>query len=353
MEWGLLHLLERPEGKTDKEMLDENMEMWEAAEDLGFDSIWMVEHHFSLYSSVGSSPVAMAAAISQRTKKLRIGLGIVVVPFHNPVRLAEDFATVDLLSDGRLDFGIGRGYAPAEFAGYDIPQEESRERMSEGMEVVKKAWTQDTFSHHGRFWDFEDTRVLPKPLQQPTPPIWGAAMRTPETFTEIGENGYNLLAGGVFGVGQEHVNMWREALKKAGHDPAEKKFNLLTQCYISDTTEQAQREWVGPASWFYNQFGDLTFGLREETRPAGYEHHSALHEATAASTPEALLADLQTRESPHAVGDVAKALDTFKQLEAGFGNTGFLLWKRLGGLDTAKCIKSMEYLSKEIMPQFE
>ena len=145
------------------------------AEQLGFDSVWITEHHFSRHGIV-SATLSLLAYLAGVTSKIRLGTGVTVIPFHNPIHLAEQAATVDLLSDGRLDFGAGRGFQWGEFHKLNIPMEEASRRFEETMDVLTKAWTSaEPFDHYGEFWQFNDMTVHPRPVQLPHPPIFVAA----------------------------------------------------------------------------------------------------------------------------------------------------------------------------------
>jgi alkanesulfonate monooxygenase SsuD/methylene tetrahydromethanopterin reductase-like flavin-dependent oxidoreductase (luciferase family) len=168
--------------------LDFNVE----AEALGFHSSFSVEHHFSGWNQV-SSTLMLLTALAMRTTTLRLGTAVIVPPWHNPVLLAEEAATLDLLSKGRLDLGIGKGYRHSEFKGFQIAPEEAEARFEEAVEVMLRAWTtRERFSHKGRFWHFEDVVVEPPPAQRPHPPLWVAAVK-PNTITRAGARGFNLI----------------------------------------------------------------------------------------------------------------------------------------------------------------
>src|SRR3990170_3634547 len=143
----------------------------EWTEELGFDQIWLTEPHFIDYG-LSVDPATLAAAAASRTRRIRIGLAAAILPFHHPLRLAEQLALVDILAHGRLDVGVGRGNRPAEFAGYGVPQVESRERFEETVEVMRRAWTEERVSFRGRFFTLDDVRVIPKPVQTPHPPLY-------------------------------------------------------------------------------------------------------------------------------------------------------------------------------------
>src|SRR5215510_5874990 len=162
------------------------------AEALGFRSVFSVEHHFTGYGQV-SATLNLLTWIGARTKTLRLGTAVMVLPWHNPVLLAEQAATIDLLSDGRLDFGVGKGYRHNEFAGFCIPMEEAEARFEEALALIVRAWTSDSpWSHRGRFWRFEEVVVEPPTRQKPYPPIWMGA-GSPASIRKVAARGFNLL----------------------------------------------------------------------------------------------------------------------------------------------------------------
>lgn len=162
------------------------------AEALGFHSSFSVEHHFSGWNQV-SATLMLLAALAMRTKTLRLGTAVIVPPWHNPVLLAEEAATLDLLSNGRLDLGIGKGYRHSEFKGFQIAPEEAEPRFEEALQVMTRAWTtRKRFSHKGRFWHFEDIVVEPPPAQLPHPPLWVAA-GNPHSIKRAAARGFNLI----------------------------------------------------------------------------------------------------------------------------------------------------------------
>ncbi|MFZ0093361.1 MAG: LLM class flavin-dependent oxidoreductase [Pseudolabrys sp.] len=170
------------------EFLDFNVE----AEALGFHSSFSVEHHFSGWNQV-SSTLMLLAALATKTTTLRLGTAVIVPPWHNPILLAEEAATLDLLSRGRLDLGVGKGYRHSEFKGFQIAPEEAEARFEEALEVMTRAWTmRQRFSHKGRFWHFEDVIVEPPPAQAPHPPLWVAA-GNPHSIKRAAARGFNLI----------------------------------------------------------------------------------------------------------------------------------------------------------------
>jgi alkanesulfonate monooxygenase SsuD/methylene tetrahydromethanopterin reductase-like flavin-dependent oxidoreductase (luciferase family) len=187
------------------------------AEALGYNSIFVVEHHFTGFGQVSASLNLLTWAAA-RTSTLRLGTAVIVLPWHNPVLLAEQAATIDLLSGGRLDFGVGKGYRHAEFAAFCIPQEEADARFDEGLEVVLKSWTSEQrFSHHGRFWNFEEIIVEPPTAQKPHPPVWMGA-GSPDSIRKVARRGAKLLLDqhASMALTIERFNVYRDEVEKMG-----------------------------------------------------------------------------------------------------------------------------------------
>jgi alkanesulfonate monooxygenase SsuD/methylene tetrahydromethanopterin reductase-like flavin-dependent oxidoreductase (luciferase family) len=173
-----------------RDFIDNNVE----AEALGYYSTFLVEHHFTGFGQVSAS-LNLLTWLGARTRDLRLGTAVLVLPWHNPVLLAEQAATLDLLSGGRLDFGVGKGYRYNEFAGFCVPMEEADERFDESLDVMTKAFTSETpFSHRGKYWQFDSIVVEPPTAQKPHPPFWMGA-GSPNSVRQVAERGYNMLLG--------------------------------------------------------------------------------------------------------------------------------------------------------------
>ena len=206
-------------GQGYKQFVDYNVE----AEDLGYHATFLVEHHFTGFGQVSAS-LSLLTWVAAKTKTLRLGTAVLVLPWHNPVLLAEQAASIDLLSGGRLDFGVGKGYRHNEFAGFCVPIAEADARFNESLDVIVKAWTsKQRFSHHGKFWKFEDIIVEPPTAQKPHPPIWmGAGSR--DSIRAVAKRGYNLLLDqfASFDTVAERIAIYKEAIKEFGftYDPA-------------------------------------------------------------------------------------------------------------------------------------
>jgi probable F420-dependent oxidoreductase len=193
------------------------------AEDLGFDSVFVVEHHFTGVGQVSAS-LGLLSYLAGCTTRIRLGTAVVVLPWHNPVLVAEAAATVDLLSNGRLDFGVGKGYRDVEFNGFCVPMDEATERFDEAIEVIRKAWNSTgRFSHHGKRWNYDNIVVEPAPVQRPHPPFWLGA-GSEDSIRRAAREGYNLLLDQIApcDLTIERVAMFRDECLKAGraYDPA-------------------------------------------------------------------------------------------------------------------------------------
>ena len=200
-------------GQGYKQFVDYNVE----AEALGYHSTFLVEHHFTGFGQVSAS-LSLLTWVAAKTKTLRLGTAVLVLPWHNPVLLAEQAATIDLLSGGRLDFGVGKGYRHNEFAGFCVPIEEADARFNESLDVIVKSWTsKQRFSHHGKYWNFEDIIVEPPTAQKPHPPMWMGA-GSPDSIRQVAARGYNLLLDqfASFETVAERIAIFKAAVEERG-----------------------------------------------------------------------------------------------------------------------------------------
>jgi alkanesulfonate monooxygenase SsuD/methylene tetrahydromethanopterin reductase-like flavin-dependent oxidoreductase (luciferase family) len=239
MRFSTFHLLHWRQGWSQQEVYDHELALLEYAEALGFHGAVVAEHHFRRYG-ICPNTLTFAAFAAARTSRLRIGTAIVVLPFHSPVRVAEEAAMVDLLSRGRLDFGFGRGYQGVEFAGWGLPLAEARERADEAIAIIRKAWTEPRLSYEGKFWRYEDIEVLPKPFQQPHPPIAVAAI-SPETVEHYAKQGIPLLVDplATFNRLERAVQTFRATARASGYDPAGLPLAVMRNVHIAPTNAEA------------------------------------------------------------------------------------------------------------------
>ena len=245
MKFGLFHEFPSRDGVTPEEMFEESFRLVDAAEELGIEEIWLAEYHFRPTRSVLSSPITVASAVATRTKRMRIGLAVYVLPLTNPVRIAEEVATVDHISLGRLDFGVGRSTFPNVYDGYGMPYGQSRDRFRECLDVILACWTGESFSYEGNYYQFNNVCVVPKPFQKPHPPVIVAATSA-ETFLMAGVRGYPILINAasrtfkLSGLGPD-VGQYRKAWDEARHQ-GHPEVGLRVPIYVAETAERAYTE---------------------------------------------------------------------------------------------------------------
>src|SRR6201988_1483269 len=192
MEFGLFHEFQWPPGTSAATAFAESFAQVDAAERWGLDAMWLAELHVAPERAGCAAPLTIASAIAARTGRLKIGTGVQVLPLCHPLRVAEEAATVDQISRGRLIFGVGRSGFPRTYEAYGVPYGESRERFTETLEILKRAWTEQPFSYSGKYYSFENVRATPKPYQKPWPEIRIAA-NSPDTFPAIGKLGHGVF----------------------------------------------------------------------------------------------------------------------------------------------------------------
>jgi alkanesulfonate monooxygenase SsuD/methylene tetrahydromethanopterin reductase-like flavin-dependent oxidoreductase (luciferase family) len=192
MKVGVLQFFSWPERRIPlEEVYRRALERIVVMDRTGFDAVWLAEHHFTTYS-VCPSVHLMALEAAHRTSNLRIGTAVSLAALYHPLRLAEEVAMVDVLTGGRVNWGAGRGFEPAEFAAFGVPGDETAPRFREAVEVVLAAWKNERLTFHGKYWDFDDVEVLPKPMQRPHPPTWVAAT-SPDALGWAASMGHQIL----------------------------------------------------------------------------------------------------------------------------------------------------------------
>jgi natural product biosynthesis luciferase-like monooxygenase protein len=278
MRYGIFHLpsltpADRADGASRLHAIVEQAAYGEA---LGFDSVWLAEHHFHSFGGILSGPPVIGAAIAQRTTTIRIGTAVTLLPYHNPLRIAEDYATLDCLSRGRLEFGIGHGFVKWESLTLGAPLEELRERFQENLEIIIKAWSEPVLTHRGRFYQYEGVDLLPRPAQRPYPTVWMGATSTPESFELAGRKGFHLMLIPFLHDVDElrtMVEVFLKARQTAGHDPASTRVIAMYHVYVGESSAEA-RATAEPALADYHaaaaQARNLTQHIPE---PESYRSH--------------------------------------------------------------------------------
>jgi alkanesulfonate monooxygenase SsuD/methylene tetrahydromethanopterin reductase-like flavin-dependent oxidoreductase (luciferase family) len=240
VEFGTFLLLQTPSAEPSDVIYQRGVEITQAAEQLGFRNMWLAEHHFSTYGLL-SRPLTYALHLANKTKHLRVGTAVIVVPLHHPLVIAEEIATVDLLSGGRLDVGLGRGYQRYEFERLGADLAESRARWEEAVDVILLALAGKTFSYEGKYYRIPETTVYPRPAQTPHPPIWVTA-QSPESVETTVRREFNLLSGG-FGVSVERLRQFRQEFdaRVAEHPPKQPlRVGVQRPVYVADSDAEAR-----------------------------------------------------------------------------------------------------------------
>src|SRR5690242_2488912 len=244
MKFGLFYQLPCAPTQQAAARYQETIEQIVYAEALGFDATWLAELHFNPLFSVMPAPLLLAAALAQRTTRIRLGTAVLLLPLQHPLRTAEDAAVIDLLSQGRLELGVGRGMITIHFQGFNVPREESRERFEEALTLIKRAWTQETCSFDGKYFQVPPTAVVPKPVQKPHPPLRIAA-NSAETAVFAGGTGYSVFVASPINPGAklpEQVALYRRALSTAGHSKSKEDVAIAFPVYVADSIPHVRHE---------------------------------------------------------------------------------------------------------------
>lgn len=263
MQFGVLYDFRNPAPwrQPNDRLYAQTLEQMAYVEQLGFDSVWISEHHF-LEDGYCPSVLTMAAHVAARTSRVRIGTSVLLLPFHDPLRVAEDAATVDLLSGGRLDLGIGLGYRAEEFEAFGVPPRQRPSRFEDNLAILRRALSGEPFTHAGRYRRIElEIRVTPAPLQQPLP-IWCAASATVSAQRAARERLHLTIRGG-----RSVYDAWAEGLRAQGDDPAEYQCVARRSFYVTDDAERAWGE-IAPHIMYqteaYEQWGFAGLGVSNQ-----------------------------------------------------------------------------------------
>ena len=340
IDFGTFLLLQTPSAKSPKEVFGRGVEIAQTADRLGFDSVWCAEHHFSTYGYL-SRPLMLAQHLATQTERIRVGSAVVVLPLHHPLVVAEEIATADLLTGGRLDIGLGRGYQTYEFERLGFTLGESRERFDEGVDILLKAFQGQPFSYHGKHYNFEETTVYPTPVQSPHPPIWVVG-QSPESIVATVKRGFNLVSGG-FGVSVDRLGEFRRSFDEMDVDPARKRnIRVSTQRPVYVTYDESELpEAVEQARWNMRVTLSLRQGLErvEKGRAVAVPFDDE-------PTTEQLL------DKYFVMGTPETCIAKLKQLQEVMGISHFNANFWFGDLPQEKVLRSMELFAEEVMPAF-
>jgi alkanesulfonate monooxygenase SsuD/methylene tetrahydromethanopterin reductase-like flavin-dependent oxidoreductase (luciferase family) len=338
MEFGIFLLLQSPSARSSKEIFTRGIEIAQAAETLGFQSAWLAEHHFSTYGYL-SRPVQLATFIAAKTTRLRIGTAVIVVRLHNPLIVAEEIATLDVVSGGRMDIGLGRGYQQYEFQRFGFELDEGRKRWDESIDIIFKSFEGKPFSYQGKHYTIPETSVFPQPVQKPHPPVWITA-QSPYAVEAAVRRGFNVLTGG-FGVPVSQLADYGRLFGKVVADVKPKqmpRISVQRPVYISDSAADT-RDAVEHARWNMR----VTLSLRH--------NKERVEKGVAIPIPgEKEPAEDELLENMFVIGTPDTCIRQIKRLKQEVGISHFNCNFWFGDLEHSRVLRSMERFSKEVMP---
>jgi alkanesulfonate monooxygenase SsuD/methylene tetrahydromethanopterin reductase-like flavin-dependent oxidoreductase (luciferase family) len=311
--------------------------------------VWLTEHHYADYG-LSSAPSVLAATLAARTDRITIGTAVYVVPFHHPLRLAEETATLDILSNGRLIVGVGRGNRPLEFLGHGVDLEDSRTRLEEGTDILLQAWTRERVRFHGKHWRFDDIPVHPKPRTKPHPPL-AVAATSADTVNWAAQRIYRILSSGLGTPLPALIRLrdtYAEALRKHHQDNETllEQWTVTKHVYLADTDEQARAEAEPHERWYLDSFArslsaDGLTGLSETAKAQANDFVQRIRQRRW----EDLIEDSLLIGSPSTIRRKVQELE-----EAGVGE--LVCWMNFGGIPPDKVCHSMRLFADEVMPAF-
>ena len=340
MDFGTFLLLQSPSADTSAAIYERGVEITQAAEELGFGNMWLAEHHFSTYGYL-SRPLTYAVHLANRTRRIRVGTAVIVVPLHHPLVIAEEIATADLLSGGRLDVGLGRGYQRYEFERLGVDLGESRQRWEEAVDIILLALAGKPFSYDGKYYRIPETTVFPQPVQKPRPPFWVTA-QSPESVETTVKRGFHLLSGG-FGVPIERLRDFRRVFDALlAEHPPKQPIRVGTQRPVYVTGDEADaRAAAEQARWNMR----VTLSLRNNYERVENGRAMPVPFASEPSTDDLL-------ERFSVIGTPDTCIRQIRRLQEAMGIDHFNASFWFGDLTQSQVLRSMRLFSREVMPAF-
>jgi alkanesulfonate monooxygenase SsuD/methylene tetrahydromethanopterin reductase-like flavin-dependent oxidoreductase (luciferase family) len=349
MEFGMFHEFQALPGESAAQSFANSLAQVDAAERWGLDAMWLAELHFAPERSVLASPLILAAAIAARTQRMKIGTAVQVLPLCHPLRLAEEVASVDQLSQGRLIFGVGRSGFAHTYKTYGVDYGESRQRFAETLEIVKLAFVEERFSYTGKYFTFENVRLAPKSWQQPWPEIRIAAA-SPDTYVEVGTMGHPIFVAARTGNLSELaplVKTYREAWKEAGH-PGKGEVFLRVPVYVAATEEAAREEPRESIMHLLRYIGERLAASAAASGAREIENRAARGQKNLTIDYEEVLRERMI------VGTPARVVERLQELQEVIGLDGILAELNPGSLiPHARVLEALRLLCQEVMPRFK
>ncbi len=349
MKFGFFFQLPCAPQQTERARYRDTLAQIEHGDRLGFDTAWLAELHFYPEFSVMSAPLIVAAAAAQRTAQIRFGMAVSLLPLSDPIRTAEEAATVDILSDGRLVFGVGRGTNPLHYGGFNIPMQESRERFSEALDIVTQAWTADTVNYTGKYYQVKDVAVYPKPLQKPHPPI-RIATNSSDTFPLAGQLGYPMFSSLVvvpLPRFRQDIALYWQHFEAAGHKRTGEEVALLFPLYVAASEAEAQRVPRESIMHYFEVLARRTVAGDADLDAATRERNKEMQARLRSLTFEGV------RENVAIIGTPEQCIERITWLREEFQLSELICWFNPGGLLPQETVlQSMSRFATHVMPTF-
>ena len=349
MKFGLFQSVQLPNPKEQVKYYKDALAQVRHAEQLGFDSVWITEHHFSRHGIV-SATLSLLAYLAGVTSKIRLGTGVTVIPFHNPIHLAEQAATVDLLSDGRLDFVACRGFQWGEIHKLNIPMEEASRRFEETMDVLTKAWTSaEPFDHDGEFWQFNDMTVHPRPVQLPHPPIFVAAS-SEASVNRVAINNWNLMIGQAEPFEQviQQIENYKAALAKTGNTYGDERVVVARAMYTAPNVAKSREDTEIPFMWFKETGQEVGAPRDNDVRllPEEYQAYRGRFTRDVKFDYNSMYETVALFGTPDVITERIKNLQKS-------GVEKIIFFVNYGGIEHQKVLDSLDLFAREVMPHFQ
>ena len=343
MKFGIFSHVAWPDGSSQKKIYDDKIEQVVAAEEFGFDTSWLAEHHFTRYGAVSCLPQFLTY-LAAKTSRIRLGTAVSILPVHNPIFLAEELATLDLLSNGRLDVGVGRGFSPAEDSILGIDRDSTSRMYLEAVDVIRGLWTTPGYSHHGEFYNMDNVTIVPSPVQKPHPPIYMAAYLTKANVEAAADRRLPVLVGIILDheVGAAWYAEYDKMAAARGFTVDTSEWPFQRPIFVAETEKEAREiprqgtDWMWDMVSFIrhtNERPDISQSLEEwrKTNTGSTTYDQVLKNKAIFGTPETVAAKIKwfrdTYNIHHIIGDFSA-----------------------GALEQSKVLKSMELFSKKVMP---
>jgi alkanesulfonate monooxygenase SsuD/methylene tetrahydromethanopterin reductase-like flavin-dependent oxidoreductase (luciferase family) len=339
----------RPEQKSGEQYFDEALRLSVLADQLGYSHIRTVEHYFRPYGGMTPSPIVFLSAVAARTQRIRLVTGAVIPIFNHPIKIAGETAMLDAISRGRLDVGFARAFLPEELDAFERSMDESRPRFEHGIEAVIKLWTQDNVTHQDPFYRFGPVTSSPRPVQQPHPPVFIAAIGTPQSFEWAGRQGHGLMIVpylSKFADVQRNLGLYRETF--AAHHPGRspRRVQMSFHFHVAETDAQARAEAEEPMSQYVEVFRESASAWQDRSSAAYPGYDAIIRELDGMSYDRVL------RETRAFIGSPDTVQRQIRSILDLFGDVEPSLQVLYGNVRYEQAERSLRLFAEEVMPRF-